>query len=79
MNQKKVAETFIDDTLENFWHSELQKEKKNAVNTPKEEYLTTSCQVLFFVTLFSNGFKLVCYQPLIVLSKKHSQQMVIKL
>ncbi|KAG8256152.1 TBC1 domain member 4 [Homalodisca vitripennis] len=45
VNQKKVCDTFIDDTLDKFRNYELEKERKNALLNNKDEE-PSSCQEL---------------------------------
>lgn len=37
VNQKKISDSFIDDTLDKFRNFELEKERKNALQVSKEE------------------------------------------
>lgn len=42
VNQKKISDSFIDDTLDKFRNFELEKERKNALQAAKEEELSSN-------------------------------------
>lgn len=68
VNQKKISDSFIDDTLDKFRNFELEKERKNALQAAKEEELSSN-QVKHIIMCLITLFKMYWNQNLVLFNR----------